>query len=89
MHNVASRALLLHGSLGVSTEMPFARQVVDSYFLALADGPTEVHKLTLAKQILRAYSPADDMFPTRHGLKEQEKALRKFAAYAEPTHDDV
>ena len=89
LHNIASRALLLHGSLGVSTEMPFARQVIDSYYMALADGPTEVHKLTLAKQILRGYSPSDDLFPTRHRLKEEERALRKFGHVLTPTHDDI
>lgn len=87
--NVASRALMLHGSLGVSNEMPFARQVVNSYFLALADGPTEVHKLTLARQILRGYSPSDDLFPTRHLPKEREKAMQKFGLLVGPTDDEV
>ncbi len=89
LHNVASRALMLHGALGVSTEMPFARQVIDSYFLALGDGPTEVHKMTLAKQVLRDYQASDDLFPTRHGLKERERALRKFGELIAPSHDDI
>lgn len=87
--NVASRALMLHGSLGVSNEMPFARQVIDSFFLGLADGPTEVHKLTLARQILRNYRPSDDLFPTRHLLKERERALKKFGALVSPTDDQL
>lgn len=89
LHNVASRALLLHGALGISTEMPFARQVIDSYFLALGDGPTEVHKMTLAKQVLRDYQPSDDLFPTRHRLKERERAFKKFGDLIAPTHDDI
>lgn len=87
--NVASRALLLHGSLGISNEMPFARQVIDSYFLGLADGPTEVHKITLAKQILRGYEGTDDLFPTRHRLKEREKALKKYGQLVGPTDDQI
>ena len=87
--NVAGRALMLHGALGVSNEMPFARQIINSYFLGLADGPTEVHKLTLARQILRGYSPSDDLFPTRHGLKLREKALRKFGQLVGPTDDQI
>ena len=87
--NVASRALMLHGSLGVSNEMPFARQVIDSYFLGLADGPTEVHKITLAKQILRGYEGTADLFPTRHRLKEREKALKKYGQLVGPTDDQI
>ncbi len=87
--NVASRALMLHGALGVSTEMPFAKQIINSYFLGLGDGPTEVHKITLAKQILRDYSPSDDLFPTGHLLKVREKALKKFGELVGPTDDQI
>ncbi len=89
LHDVASRALLLHGALGVSTEMPFVRQVIDSYYLGMGDGPTEVHKLTLAKQILRGYQPSDDLFPTRHLLKERTRAEQKYGQFATLTDDEV
>ena len=79
LHDVASRALHIHGSLGLSDEMPFARQVMASYFLALADGPTEVHKITLAKQLLRNYSPSKELFPSYHELKLRQRAQSKFA----------
>jgi acyl-CoA dehydrogenase len=89
LHKVASDALLLHGSLGISTEMPFARQVIDSYFLALGDGPTEVHKITLAKQILRGYEPTSDLFPTGHIPKKRAAALKKFAQFVGPSDDQL
>ncbi len=76
-HDVASRALYIHGSLGASNEMPFAEQVIDSFHMGLADGPTEVHKITVARQVLREYSPSDDLFPTRHIPKLREQALAK------------
>jgi acyl-CoA dehydrogenase len=78
LHDVASRALHIHGSLGLSDEMPFARQVMASYFLALADGPTEVHKITLAKQLLRNYSPSKELFPSYHELKLKQLAREKY-----------
>ncbi len=76
-HDVASRALYIHGSLGASNEMPFAEQVIDSFHMGLADGPTEVHKITVARQVLRDYSPSDDLFPTRHIPRLRAEALAK------------
>ncbi|MDT3439579.1 acyl-CoA dehydrogenase family protein, partial [Pseudofrankia sp. BMG5.37] len=64
--DVASRALQVHGSLGVSTEMPFGRWVLESFHMGLADGPTEIHKVNLARQLLRGVAPAPGLFPTGH-----------------------
>src|ERR1700722_14721425 len=46
LHDVSARALQLHGSLGTTHEMPFVQHLVESFVLGLADGPTEVHKVT-------------------------------------------
>lgn len=62
-HDIISRALHLHGSLGVSNEMPFTGMLIGSYAMGLADGPTEVHKVTVARQVLREYSPNKSLFP--------------------------
>lgn len=79
LHDIASRALHLHGSLGLSSEMPFANQVLASYFLALADGPTEVHKVTLAREVLGGYSPTSELFPAYHLPRVEAEAEAKFA----------
>src|SRR3954469_15881951 len=34
-------------------------------WLGIADGPTEVHKVSLARQVLRDYKPSQDLWPTR------------------------
>ena len=47
--------------------------------LGLADGPTEVHKVTLARQVLKGYQPAPDMFPSEHLLRLRDEAEAKFA----------
>jgi acyl-CoA dehydrogenase len=44
MYDVVQRAMHLHGSLGISNEMPFSHWMVTAESLALADGPTETHK---------------------------------------------
>ena len=80
LHDIAGRALHLHGSLGLSDEMPFMHWVTESYFLALADGPTEVHKVTVAKQVLRDYRPSEDLFPAYHLPRVRAAALDRYGA---------
>jgi acyl-CoA dehydrogenase len=78
-HDVVVRALQVHGSLGVTPEMPFAEQVMESFVMGLADGPTEVHKITLARQVLREYKGTAGLFPSGHIPALREAAIRKFA----------
>jgi len=89
LHDVASRALHLHGSLGITTEMPFAHLVMQSFHMGLADGPVEVHKVTVAKQLLREYQPSAGMFPSYHLPDLRERALAKFRAALEHLDDAV
>ena len=79
LHDVSARALQLHGSLGTTHEMPFVRYLVESFVMGLADGPTEVHKITLAKQVLRNYKASDDLFPSGHLPKLKAAAEAKYA----------
>ena len=74
LHDIAARALHLHGSLGISTEMPFADWVMNSYHVGLADGPTEVHKITVAREVLKEFEPAATLFPDYHGPAEAARA---------------
>ena len=78
-HDVISRALHLHGSLGISNEMPFTGMLLGSYVMGLADGPTEVHKVTVARQVLGEYTPTNDLFPDYHLPRRRDAALAKFA----------
>ncbi|MCW2746423.1 MAG: acyl-CoA dehydrogenase [Mycobacterium sp.] len=80
---VVRRAMHLHGALGVSTEMPFTAMLSRAEVLGIADGPTEVHKQTLARQLLRGYSPVDTPFPSAHLPTLQEAARQRLAALLE------
>ena len=82
-HDVVLRAMHLHGALGVSNEMPFSRMLIGAEVMAIADGPTEVHKSTIARQVLRDYKPVDDLFPSRHLPKLRAAAREKYAEYFE------
>jgi hypothetical protein len=59
--------------------MPFVEHLVESFVLGLADGPTEVHKVTLARQLLKRYKPAPDRFPSEHLLRRKAEAEAKVA----------
>jgi acyl-CoA dehydrogenase len=78
-HDVATKAAHLHGALGVSNEMPFMHMVTSSLVMGIADGPTEVHKVTLAKQILKDFTPDNELFPSYHIPKLREEAQKRFA----------
>jgi acyl-CoA dehydrogenase len=60
--------------------MPFVQYLVESFVLGLADGPTEVHKVTLARQLLKDYRPSEGPFPSTHLPKLRAEAEAKFAA---------
>src|SRR3546814_15235797 len=42
LHDIALRAIQVHGALGVSNEMPFSRLLVGAIVLGRAAGPTAV-----------------------------------------------
>jgi len=82
LRNVTSRAIQLHGSLGTTNEMPLVAYLLDGFTMGLADGPTEVHKSTLARQILRGVTPAEGLFPSEHipAVRARAEALDAAAA---------
>jgi acyl-CoA dehydrogenase len=78
-HDIAAAALHIHGAIGVSNEMPFMHMVTSAFVMGIADGPTEVHKVTVAKQVLKDYHPDNDLFPSYHLPKLREAARDKYA----------
>lgn len=50
---VVDRAIQLHGGGGVSDDFPLARMYAGLRTLRLADGPDEVHRMTIARQEIR------------------------------------
>jgi acyl-CoA dehydrogenase len=83
LHDITQRALQVHGALGVSNELPFHNMLLGASVMGIADGPTEVHKVTVAKQVLRDYKPSGDLWPSEHLPKKLAAARAKFAAYLE------
>ena len=82
-HDVVWRAVQVHGALGISNEMPLFTGMLGASIMGLADGPTEVHKMTVARQVLRDYRPAPDTWPSEHLPRKREAALAKYADFIE------
>jgi acyl-CoA dehydrogenase len=55
MMAVLDRAIQVHGALGVSDDTPIARMWREGRTMRLADGPDEVHKMTIARRELRKW----------------------------------
>jgi acyl-CoA dehydrogenase len=79
LQDVAARALQVHGSLGASDEMPFGSMVMEALTMGLVDGPTEVHKTTLARQLVKGYQPSPGLFPTGHLPTLADAARARYA----------
>jgi acyl-CoA dehydrogenase len=54
---IIDRAIQVHGAGGVSEDFPLARTYAAIRTLRLADGPDEVHKMTIARRELRRHDP--------------------------------
>jgi acyl-CoA dehydrogenase len=54
-HRVVDRAIQVYGAAGVSGDLPLAGMYQSARTLRIADGPDEVHKIMIAKLILRRY----------------------------------
>ncbi|MCB1002148.1 MAG: acyl-CoA dehydrogenase family protein [Acidimicrobiales bacterium] len=77
LYNVIDRAIQIHGSLGYTTDLPLEGMYRAARAARIYDGPDEVHKVTVARQILKRYRPSEpsiDHVPTRRAA-----AIEKFA----------
>ena len=54
---IIDRAIQVHGGGGVSDDFPLALMYAHMRTLRLADGPDEVHKLSIARRELREHAP--------------------------------
>ncbi|HEX8803986.1 MAG TPA: acyl-CoA dehydrogenase family protein [Acidimicrobiales bacterium] len=83
LHDIAWRAMQVHGALGTTNEMPFFGMIHGAGVMGLADGPTEVHKVTVARQILREHRPSDDTWPSEWIPRKLDAARARFAEHLE------
>jgi acyl-CoA dehydrogenase len=80
LHDVIDRALQAHGSLGYSTDLPLEAMYRYARAARIYDGPDEVHRQSVARQILRGYTPPVDELPTEHVPTRRAAARERFAS---------
>ncbi len=79
LHDVVDRALQAHGGLGYSTDLPLEAMYRLARAARIYDGPDEVHRASVARQVLRGYEPPPDDVPTEFIPARREAARRQFA----------
>jgi acyl-CoA dehydrogenase len=85
LHDVIDRAIQTHGSLGYSADMPLEAMYRAARAARFYDGPDEVHRDTVAKLILRDYTPTDTGLPSEHVPSRRSIAQRQFAPLLDAT----
>ena len=83
LHNVVQRSLQVHGALGATNELPLSSMWQSAAVMGLVDGPTEVHRLTVARYLLKQGRPAEGLWPSEWIPAKQDAAREKFAQYLE------
>jgi acyl-CoA dehydrogenase len=83
LHDVVDRALQAHGSLGYSTDLPLEAMYRFARAARIYDGPDEVHRASVARQILRGYEAPADGVPSEHVPTRREAARERFAGLLE------
>ena len=81
---IVLRSLHLHGALGVSNELPLTEMLINAEVMAIGDGPVEVHKIVLAKHVLRSYEPGDPILPSQYLPTLRHAAARTLGLSLDP-----
>ncbi|MCX2932006.1 acyl-CoA dehydrogenase family protein [Mycobacterium sp. CVI_P3] len=78
LKSIGLRAIQVHGGLGLTDQMPLTSVLFGGITLGLADGPTEAHKVNLARQILKEYEAEDPVWPSEFLPNRIERAREKY-----------
>src|SRR5712692_4590669 len=79
LREVSYRALHIMGSLGTTDLTPLQAMWAGAPAMAIADGVDEVHKVTVARNVLRDYEPHPGLWPTEYIPAKREEARKKYA----------
>jgi acyl-CoA dehydrogenase len=66
LHDVLDRAIQVHGALGFSQDSPLEAWYREARAARIYDGPDEVHRMVVARQMLRAFAAGRAEAPPVH-----------------------
>ena len=69
---IIDRAIQTYGAAGVTQYTPLAEMYAGQRTLRIADGPDEVHKMTIARREILRHDPSFRMKPAAAAGKESE-----------------
>src|SRR5437773_1877969 len=78
LREVSFNALHILGSLGTTNLTPIQAMYAAAPTMGIADGVDEVHKATVARNVLKQYRPHEGYWPTEYFPAKREKARAKF-----------
>jgi acyl-CoA dehydrogenase len=83
LKSIALRAIQVHGALGLTDQLPLVNVLLGGIALGLADGPTEAHKVNLARMLLKGYEAEDAEWPSELLGIRREAARAKYGDLVE------
>ncbi len=78
LQSITLRAIQIHGGLGATEQLPLVDMLMTGIALGLADGTTDVHKMNLARGLLKGYKADDPMWPSQFLGRKIEAAQIKY-----------
>ena len=87
LHDVGTRTQHIYGALGVSNLM--SQSNLGAATMGLVDGVSEVHKITIARRVLKSYRPSPDMWPSQFKPRVIVNARRRFDTMLEERVPDI
>jgi alkylation response protein AidB-like acyl-CoA dehydrogenase len=78
LREVSFNALHILGSLGTTNLTPIQAMYAAAPTMGIADGVDEVHKATVARNVLSHYEPHEGFWPTEYIPAKRERAREKF-----------
>jgi alkylation response protein AidB-like acyl-CoA dehydrogenase len=79
LRDVSYRTLHIMGSLGTTNLTPIQQMYAAAPTMGIADGVDEVHKVTVARNVLKQYKPHPGLWPTEYIPAKREEAKKKYA----------
>ena len=80
LKDVSYRAIHIYGSLGTTDLTPLQAMWAGAPTMSVMDGVDEVHKVTVARNVLKDHRPHDGLWPTEYYPHKREAARKKFEA---------